>query len=260
MLANSPWQFSSKMSACEWSKPCRKSSYLIGSWGILPKAKNNPLQAKTANITYVYLHHCSHCSSPFLVQIKNVTWDMDASISCWKECHFSWARKHEQDWLHINMLFSKLATLNSDKSRVWVATFSLGAVREASCTNQILAGWTWHWSKQFSYGFFASWRRGDFSFHAIENITSQKISCRVSGKMQFKRILAFGGAASDANNLLVTICSSPSVLAIHHIHSADSKHIEVPFPSSAIRGCWDSPPRNWSPKVWSCKNPALWVL
>lgn len=158
--------------------------------------------------------------------------------------------------------------------------FSLGAVREASCTNQILAGWTWHWSKQFSYGFFASWRQADFSFHAIENITSQKISCRVSGKMQFKRILAFGGAASDANNLLVTICScsSPSVLAIHHIHSADSKHIGVPFPSSrwdsfqngeadvqtssspAIRGCWDSPPRNWSPKVWSCKNPALWVL
>lgn len=54
---------------------------------------------------YLYLHHCSHCSSPFPGQIKNVTWDMDAWISCWKECHFSWARKHEQDWLHSNMFF-----------------------------------------------------------------------------------------------------------------------------------------------------------
>ena len=66
----------------------------------------------------------------------------------------------------------------------------------------------------------------------MENITSQQISCRVSGKIHFERRLAFGGVASDANNLLVTSCSSPSVLAIHHIHSADSKHIEVPFPSS----------------------------
>ena len=46
----------------------------------------------------------------------------------------------------------------------------------------------------------------------------------------------FGGVANDANNLLVTTCSSPSVPAIHHIHSADSKHIEVPFTSSFIGG------------------------
>ena len=77
--------------------------------------------------------------------------------------------------------------------------------------------------------------RGDFSFYAIESITSQKICCRVSGKMQFF-LNEFGGVASDANNLLVTICSSPSVPAIHHIHSADSKHIEVPFTSSFIGG------------------------